>query len=637
MRTIFLPLFLLFLFSLNTSAQQKGIFFGENAKNDENHGMLYTTDGAFLFFGVVNNDAALYKFDCSGQITDSLRKDLTLSNSFEGFRDAIELSNGDYLAVGYAKAINPNKDLVMLMRVNAQLQEQAFDTLKVNGKTANAFKVCKSGNRYFIAGYIESPDFGDVFVSEINPLTLALIGNPSVFSYGTDDLHAMTTTSDGALLLSGMATAGNIFAANSLLDQKAFIRKVKPDGTLIWEHVRSEKMVNKFGRVTYDAVLENPNTGHLIVAGTHFSGDTLQNALDVRITLFNADGTPLDTADLMMPGQQNIHATLPFAIPGIYLSGGDSTGLVAGDFRGGYTTVFGENNGEIVVLDANSSPAPFSVKGLVNVPEQRIGFAGVFYDPSEVNPSTNRDVFVAVPIIEVDIDFDGCELTSNITSDGSTAPQYQWLLDGAPIADAIGNTHIPTASGEYALMVTDAAACGGVSMSQVLTIQVPQAMFTYVQSNLSFDFQNTSTNVAFSNWNFGDGNTSAATNPTHTYASAGTYTVTLMVSDLCDALKDTTVTVLGVVDTKQPDGFHRLEVSPNPASDVLHVRLQTTQETDVLLQLFDTKGQLQRTAVERSVQATLRHDVDVQQLPTGIYLLCVSTTSGTRYVKMVKE
>jgi len=46
-------------------------------------------------------------------------------------------------------------------------------------------------------------------------------------------------------------------------------------------------------------------------------------------------------------------------------------------------------------------------------------------------------------------------------------------------------------------------------------------------------FNNTSTNAANAAWNFGDGNTSTLINPSHTYTSAGTYTVQLTVSGAC--------------------------------------------------------------------------------------------------------
>lgn len=52
-------------------------------------------------------------------------------------------------------------------------------------------------------------------------------------------------------------------------------------------------------------------------------------------------------------------------------------------------------------------------------------------------------------------------------------------------------------------------------------------------------FTNTSTNATSWSWNFGDGGTSAAQNPSHTYGAAGTYTVTLFISDTQYGCKDT--------------------------------------------------------------------------------------------------
>jgi len=63
----------------------------------------------------------------------------------------------------------------------------------------------------------------------------------------------------------------------------------------------------------------------------------------------------------------------------------------------------------------------------------------------------------------------------------------------------------------------------------------PVANFSFTTSGLTATFTDTSTdaqnNIASRSWNFGDGTTSTATNPTRTYAAAGTYTVTETVTD----------------------------------------------------------------------------------------------------------
>jgi len=63
----------------------------------------------------------------------------------------------------------------------------------------------------------------------------------------------------------------------------------------------------------------------------------------------------------------------------------------------------------------------------------------------------------------------------------------------------------------------------------------PEASFTYSATDLSVSFTDTSTDsdglINGWSWNFDDGSTSSAENPTHTYAAAGTYDVSLTVED----------------------------------------------------------------------------------------------------------
>lgn len=75
----------------------------------------------------------------------------------------------------------------------------------------------------------------------------------------------------------------------------------------------------------------------------------------------------------------------------------------------------------------------------------------------------------------------------------------------------------------------------------------PSASFTFVASELTVQFTDTSTDsdgtIQSRNWNFGDGKTSTSTNPNHTYASGGTYTVTLTVTDDDGATDNTSQSV----------------------------------------------------------------------------------------------
>ena len=79
----------------------------------------------------------------------------------------------------------------------------------------------------------------------------------------------------------------------------------------------------------------------------------------------------------------------------------------------------------------------------------------------------------------------------------------------------------------------------------------PVANFTFTTSSLTATFTDASTdaenNIATRSWNFGDGVTSTTTNPSHTYATAGTYSVTETVTDSggLSSTKTQSVTVSG--------------------------------------------------------------------------------------------
>jgi hypothetical protein len=68
-----------------------------------------------------------------------------------------------------------------------------------------------------------------------------------------------------------------------------------------------------------------------------------------------------------------------------------------------------------------------------------------------------------------------------------------------------------------------------ITREQTISIlRLPMADFSFAVSGLTVVFDDTSTGRPTSwRWEFGDGNTSTLQNPTHQYAAAGTYTVTL--------------------------------------------------------------------------------------------------------------
>jgi PKD repeat protein len=136
-------------------------------------------------------------------------------------------------------------------------------------------------------------------------------------------------------------------------------------------------------------------------------------------------------------------------------------------------------------------------------------------------------------------------LTANFTdsstdSDGSIASRA-WAFGDGGTSTATNPSHTYAANGTYSvtLTVTDN---GGATNAKTASVTVsgpanvpPVANFTFTTSALTATFTDSSTDsdgtIASRAWNFGDSSTSTTTSPSHTYAAAGTYSVSLTVTD----------------------------------------------------------------------------------------------------------
>jgi PKD repeat protein len=141
-----------------------------------------------------------------------------------------------------------------------------------------------------------------------------------------------------------------------------------------------------------------------------------------------------------------------------------------------------------------------------------------------------------------------CDFTDLSSDVDGTIVSHSWDFGGEATSSLADPTHTFANAGSYSvqLTVTDDDGDPGVT-SQTVTVtdapppnQSPEASFTHSCTDLDCTFTNTSSDPNGDPlgyvWDFGDESTSTASNPTHPYASAGEYTVTLTASD--GALED---------------------------------------------------------------------------------------------------
>ncbi len=121
------------------------------------------------------------------------------------------------------------------------------------------------------------------------------------------------------------------------------------------------------------------------------------------------------------------------------------------------------------------------------------------------------------------------------TSTG-TISSYQWSFGDGSKSSAQNPSHTYSTAGTYTVTLTVTGPGGSNTKTTTITGYTPPVASIKASSNngtapLPVQFTSTSTGTISSyQWNFGDGSTSAAQNPSHTYTTAGTYTVALTVT-----------------------------------------------------------------------------------------------------------
>jgi PKD repeat protein len=158
-------------------------------------------------------------------------------------------------------------------------------------------------------------------------------------------------------------------------------------------------------------------------------------------------------------------------------------------------------------------------------------------------------------------------LTVNFTdastdSDGTIASR-SWNFGDGGVSTSTNPSHTYATGGSYTvnLTVTDNDGASD-TFSQSITVidpnQKPTANFTSSASDLTVNFTDASTDsdgtIASRSWSFGDGGVSTSTNPSHTYAAGGSYTVNLTVTDN-DGASNTFSKSVTVISSQQDSGI----------------------------------------------------------------------------------
>jgi PKD repeat protein len=170
------------------------------------------------------------------------------------------------------------------------------------------------------------------------------------------------------------------------------------------------------------------------------------------------------------------------------------------------------------------------------------------YDTSGCYDSIVQNVLAtALPQASFTYTQSGCSEISftNTSTYAGISPAWFWTFGDGQISTQEHPVHTYATGGikNVSLTLTDQYGCSNTYLFAINVFPAATVDFTYDQSNcelVNFFDNSTGTGAITRLWDFGDGATSTATNPSHTFTLGNTYVVTLTISDqYCNGLVHT--------------------------------------------------------------------------------------------------
>jgi len=220
--------------------------------------------------------------------------------------------------------------------------------------------------------------------------------------------------------------------------------------------------------------------------------------------------------------------------------------------------------------------------------------------------------------------------TMTVSPSGGQSPYtYSWS-NGATTQTAAN-----VSGGNYSVTVTDANGCTATSNVTVNeNVVQPIGDFLFTPNGLTVNFTDNSTNASMYQWDFGDGNTSTAQNPSHTYASGGTYTVTLTVSNNCGSGTSTQSVTVGNVGIEDELLGGSVGIYPNPNTGQFFLEVSDAKVQELGVSVVDVVG---KTVYRRTLplpSGSLTERIELEGVSPGTYFVVLTAEGRSFYQKI---
>ena len=268
-----------------------------------------------------------------------------------------------------------------------------------------------------------------------------------------------------------------------------------------------------------------------------------------------------------------------------------------------------------------------------------VGYAGTYsVIATDVNGCEGKDTVVvtehALPVVNLGPDTAICQGTT-LTLNAGTGGDYLWS------DNSTNQTLTVSFSGMYSVTVTDMNGCKGKDTIVVAQNALPSAgsLSSTLTTDCTFDFSVSAVSAVTSyTWNFGDGAT-ATTNiasTSHSYASEGTYTVKVTMSNNCSSIEKQATVTCDKTAVSDLMSNSRVIIYPNPAS--ASVTVQNADDLNMQsVTVIDNLGKIVYHGIPDSVNKS-GFQLNVSEFSNGLYTLRIITDRGivTERIEVLK-
>lgn len=336
--------------------------------------------------------------------------------------------------------------------------------------------------------------------------------------------------------------------------------------------------------------------------------------------------TPTPLTGLVLPPQFTLSdaticldETLNWDMKGIAL---DTAVYIWGD--GHTTTVFPAGPA------THSYAAPGNYSGFVGLKNSVVGldtFASAFIRVNQLPPVSlfpSQDTLLCV------------EDTLLIT--GSFGGTSRWYRNGILIPGANTNQYYATQNGHYNMTKTNMNGCtdsAATGIKVTFANHVPTPSITYDDSNCpTIVFMHNDPYGTAWHWTFGDGGSSTASNPIHTYGAVGTYPLQVVATNGCYTDTAASSITISCPISADPAIIHAFSAHPNPSNGTFRLQGRIASPGEIHYCIHDLRG---RILLDKKIVSTQPEWMDTVHLGegAGIYLLTLDMGHTTRHLRLV--